>query len=144
MKKSKDIVAALKEKRKERRFSLKLKWSLGTAIGVLAIFAVFATLLFQSFSSLILRQEKQYASDALSVAANHLATLENELNESNTRRELSSSIEETEQEREEPTRLYSNSVFVAFSRKNIGVGAYNLNGQKVFSSRKLPVNFNIK
>ncbi len=43
----------------DKRFvSLKVKWSVGMGLGVLIIFAIFAVLLFQSFSSILLRQEK--------------------------------------------------------------------------------------
>ena len=60
-------------------FSLKAKWSIGTGIGVLVIFAVFSVMLFQSFSSLLMNQEKQYAEDSLRTAIGKLADNEGEL-----------------------------------------------------------------
>lgn len=65
-----------------RRFSLKMKWAIGTASGVLVIFGIFSILLFQSFSNLLLRQEQQYAQDALTVTSNKLGNLD-KLNKKN-------------------------------------------------------------
>ena len=45
------------EKKKKKVFSINLKWSVGTGLGVVIIFAVYATLFFQIFSSLLIRQE---------------------------------------------------------------------------------------
>ncbi|KRL07648.1 HAMP domain-containing histidine kinase [Liquorilactobacillus hordei] len=142
MKKKKKSLFRTRKKTK-KGFSIKLKWAIGTSIGVLVIFAIFAVLLFQSFSNLMLQQEKQYAIDAVAVAQSRLSSLENELTNDSAKRELGSNISAVNQEKNRPASLYSDSVFVTLSRKNIGVGIYNLNGEEVFASRSLPVEFNI-
>lgn len=91
----------------------------------------------------MLQQEKQYASDAVAVAQSRLSSSDEELTNRSAKRELSSNISTVEHEKNRPSSLYADSVFVTLSRKNIGVGIYNLNGEKVFASRSLPVNFNI-
>ena len=58
---------------KKKFFSINLKWSLGTGLGVVIIFAVFATLLFQSFSSLLIRQEKGHSEEAMNAVTLRLA-----------------------------------------------------------------------
>lgn len=121
-------------------FSLKLKWSVATGLGVLLIFLVFSVLLYQSFSSLLLRQEQQYASEALSTAINKLAVNDNELTADKVRTDLSSALAEV-RSTARPSALYSDSVFVTLSRKNIGLSVYNLSGDEIFASRKVPVKF---
>ncbi|MCP0886441.1 HAMP domain-containing histidine kinase [Ligilactobacillus sp. WILCCON 0076] len=128
-------------KKKEHHFlSLKMKWSIGTGIGVLLIFLVFSVLLYQSFSSLLLRQEQQYAVDALSTASGKLATNDSELTIKDVKEDLSSSLQQVKTTGK-TSALYTDSVFVTLSRKNIGVSVYNLSGDEIFASRKVPVKF---
>ncbi len=134
----------IKRQANSRRFSLKMKWSIGTGIGVLLIYGIFSILLFQSFSNLLLRQEQQYAQDALTVAQNKLASLKHEFNSANVAGLLSSDVDLVHEDHEHHKNLYSNDVFVTLSRKNIGVSVYNRQRQQVFASRSVPVKFTAK
>ena len=115
-------------------FSLKAKWSIGTGIGVLVIFAVFSVMLFQSFSSLLMNQEKQYAEDSLRTAIGKLADNEKEL----TKQDVVLSLKITPSDNQ---NLYTNSVYTSLTRENIGISVYNLSGDLVFASRNVPVKF---
>lgn len=126
-----------------RRFSLKMKWAIGTASGVLVIFGIFSILLFQSFSNLLLRQEQQYAQDALTVTRNKLGNLD-KLSKKTVQPLLSSSVDSVAQQRNPTGSLYSDDVFVTLSRKNIGVSVYNTAKRQIFASRAVPVKFSNK
>lgn len=134
----------IKRQANSRRFSLKMKWSIGTGIGVLLIYGIFSILLFQSFSNLLLRQEQQYAQDALTVAQNKLASLKHEFKSANVAGLLSSDVDSVHEDHKHHKNLYSNDVFVTLSRKNIGVSVYNRQRQQVFASRSVPVKFTAK
>ena len=101
-------------------FSLKAKWSIGTGIGVLVIFAVFSVMLFQSFSSLLMNQEKQYAEDSLRTAIGKLADNEGELTKQDVVKSLSLKITPSDNQ-----NLYTNSVYTSLTRENIGISVYN-------------------
>lgn len=126
--------------------SLKLKWSVGLGAGVLVIFMIFAILLYQSFATLLLQQEKQSARSAISTTVVRLETLSNELTTTQVKKELTANIQALtdarEDERTKSLPFYSDSVFVNLSRKNIGISVYNLSGDEVFASRKAQVKFN--
>lgn len=123
------------------RFSLKMKWAIGTGLGVLIIYGIFSVLLFQSFSNLLLRQEQQYAQDALTVTSNKLSGLKRQFSAQNVTRLLSSDADTLDKQN---NSLYSNDVFVTLSRKNIGVSVYDPQKKLVFASRAVPVKFSSK
>lgn len=130
-------MAELRRKKSSRTFfSLKAKWSIGTGIGVLVILAVFSVMLFQSFSSLLMNQEKQYADDSLRTAVGKLADNEKELTRRDVVRGLSLRIKSKDSE-----NLYTNSDYTSLTRENIGISVYNLSGDLVFASRNVPVKF---
>ncbi|WCJ46719.1 HAMP domain-containing histidine kinase [Levilactobacillus brevis] len=54
------------------RFSLKWEWALSTAFGVLVIFAAIVFLIFNSFMTVLMRQEKTHVSDTLNVVVEKL------------------------------------------------------------------------
>lgn len=137
----KSKVKKAQNKKHAYRFSLKMKWSIGTGIGVLLIFAVFAALLYQSFSNILLKQEKQYVTDAVSVVSGRLSRRDDELTRSMVKPLLSSNFNSVEDREENSSSLYSDSLFVTLSRKNIGVSVYNLSGKMLFASRRVPVKF---
>ncbi|KRM07715.1 transmembrane histidine kinase [Liquorilactobacillus ghanensis DSM 18630] len=142
MRKGQKIMQLVRQRQEtSRRFSLKMKWAIGTAIGVLIIYIIFSVLLFQSFSNLLLRQEQQYAKDALAVTSNKLSNLEGKLTRKNVQPLLSSNVDSVAQQRSSNGSLYSDDVFVTLSRKNIGVSIYNTAKQRVFASRAVPVKF---
>lgn len=121
-------------------FSLKLKWSVGTGIGVLLIFAIFSVLLFQSFSSLLLNQERQYANEAMDTAVEALATNTNELTQTSAEHSLSLRVH-NERNLKELQTLYSSSFYTSLMRENISISVYDLSNKMVFASRDVPIRF---
>lgn len=102
----------------------------------MVIFAVFSVMLFQSFSSLLMNQEKQYAEDSLRTAIGKLADNEGELTKQDVVKSLSLKITPSDNQ-----NLYTNSVYTSLTRENIGISVYNLSGDLVFASRNVPVKF---
>lgn len=131
------------EKKKKKFFSINLKWSLGTGLGVVIIFAVFATLLFQSFSSLLIRQEKGHSEEAMNAVTLRLAQSDSTLTDTGVRDILSSSWNDDIQNRKQAA-IYSDSVLTATSGKNIGISVYSVNKELLFASRGVLVDFSSK
>lgn len=127
---------------KKRFISLKVKWSVGMGIGVLLIFVIFSVLLFQSFSSILLRQEKNYSYNALSTASERLGGQDAELDVHGVKKILSYEVAPNEQvtgkNRPAP---YFDAAFISLARKNLAVSVYDLSGDLVFASRKVPYHF---
>jgi len=124
----------------KRFVSLKLKWSIGMGLGVLLIFAIFSVLLFQSFSSILLRQEKAYSHNALSTVSERLEKQNSELDGSYVKRILSYEVAPVEEEKNTPAP-YTDSDFISLARKNLSVSVYDLSGDLIFASRKVPHHF---
>ncbi|MDN6253125.1 MAG: two-component sensor histidine kinase, partial [Lactiplantibacillus plantarum] len=57
-----------------RRWSLKWKWALGTAIGSALIFICFSLLVYKSFTNLLLRQEQRNVASAVTTVQQSLRT----------------------------------------------------------------------
>lgn len=133
----------MNEKKKKKFFSINLKWSLGTGLGVVIIFAVFATLLFQSFSSLLIRQEKGHSEEAMNAVTLRLAQSNSTLTDTGVRDILSSSWNDDIQNRKQAA-IYSDSVLTATSGKNIGISVYSVNKELLFASRGVLVDFSSK
>lgn len=136
-----DPVKSKKEKKGKKRFiSIKFKWSIGTGIGVMILFAVFASLLYSSFTGILLQQEQEHSRDALNVAVERLDTNTNELNFRDVDRALDQDLI-NDAMRNSKKSLYRDSAFSSLSRKNIGVSVYDISGDLVYSSRNVPVGF---
>lgn len=123
-------------------FSVKLKWAVITGVGVLLIFALFGVLLYQSFSNLLLSQEKQYANYAVRVATTRVAANKQALTATQVNQILSEDL--VKQKVNTTSDIYSNALFMALTRKNIGVSVYSTKGQLLFASRKVMHTFNRK
>ena len=123
-----------------RRMSLKWKWALGTAIGVLLIFAVFSALIFQSFSGVLLDKEKKDVQNTLRTVTQQLSRENQELTVASTEQHLKPINSDPSPSKDE-NNLYSNAVIVNLSKENIAVGIYDLNQREVFASRNLNVPF---
>lgn len=127
---------------KKRFISVKVKWSVGTGIGVLFIFVIFSILLFQSFSSILLRQEKSYSYNALSTASERLENRDQELDAQYVKKILSYDVGPKEQENgKNAPAPYSDAAFISLARKNLTVSIYNLSGDLIFASRHVPYHF---
>ncbi len=126
----------------KRFVSLKAKWSIAMGLGVLVIFAIFAVLLFQSFSSILLKQEKSYSYNALSTASQRLEGQDTELDAANVKRLLSYGVvPQNETKPQNTTAPYSDAAFISLARKNLAVSVYDLSGDLVFASRNVPYRF---
>ncbi|KRN88908.1 HAMP domain-containing sensor histidine kinase [Ligilactobacillus ceti] len=126
---------------KKRFISVKLKWSIGTGIGVLTIFTLFSCLLFNSFTSLLLKQEKQYANNALVAAGKRLSQGTTELNKNSVSKALDYRNRETKQIPSEQHPLYQDSLFSSLSQQNIGVSVYSISGDLIYASRNVPIKY---
>ena len=120
--------------------SLKVKWSIGTGIGVVFIFAIMFFLLFQSFSTLLLQQEKNYASNALNTAVARLETMSTNLTKGNVKKTLSYDPNL----KNKAPKIYDDTVFATLSRKYIGISVYDAKGKFIYASRDVPVRFTKK
>ncbi|GAW63229.1 transmembrane histidine kinase [Ligilactobacillus acidipiscis DSM 15836] len=126
----------------DKRFvSLKVKWSVGMGLGVLIIFAIFAVLLFQSFSSILLRQEKTYSYNALSTASERLENQDSELDAKHVKQVLSYDVAPTEEKGQNTPAPYTDAAFTSLARKNLAVSVYDLSGDLIFASRNVPYHF---
>lgn len=126
----------------KRFISLKTKWSIAMGLGVLVIFGIFAVLLFQSFSSILLRQEKNYSYNAISTASERLEVQDSELDISHVKKILSYDVAPPHEAngRNVPAP-YADSTFTSLARKNLAVSVYDLSGDLVFASRSVPYHF---
>lgn len=121
-------------------FSVKMKWSIGTGIGVVIVFAIFSILLFKSFTGLLLKQEQQYAINAMNATVTRLAQQNKPLTEKAVDElfnyQPAKGIKRTIKS------PYQDTVFTSLSQKNIGVCMFNPQGQKVYTSRDVLTNTN--
>lgn len=133
-------VEAIKTETQRRPVSLKLKWSIGTAIGATLIFAIFAVLLFQCFSSILLKQQKRYSRNALEAAESKLIDYDHNLTPADIQKKFNINFlsQDKAQQTETP---YKDSFVKSVSHENITISIYNVQGKQLFSSRKSLVKF---
>ncbi|EKW98448.1 HAMP domain-containing sensor histidine kinase [Ligilactobacillus saerimneri] len=134
------LTGSNKPRKPAKRFvSIRFKWSIGTAIGVLILFAVFALLLYNSFTGLLLQQEQQYTQEALTTAVSRLTNENKELNAKQVNRIFDQELVNDAIQQSRP--LYHDNVLISLSRKNLGISVYDPQGKTVYSSRNVPVSF---
>ena len=134
------LTGSNKPRKPAKRFvSIRFKWSIGTAIGVLILFAVFALLLYNSFTGLLLQQEQQYTQEALTTAVSRLTNENKELNAKQVNRIFDQELVNDAIQQSRP--LYHDNVLISLSRKNLGISVYDPQGKMVYSSRNVPVSF---
>ncbi|CAM3081764.1 HAMP domain-containing sensor histidine kinase [Lactiplantibacillus plajomi] len=126
-----------------RRWSLKWKWALGTAIGTALIFICFSALVYKSFTNLLLRQEQRDVISAIS-------TVQQSLKSESTGLTIKSVAAKLQPEANvEPatgmyerrtgalqTTIFSDSELTALSRTNLAVTVYDPHGTTLYLSRK--------
>lgn len=132
--------------RSRRRFSLKWKWALGTAFGVLVIFAVFAVLIFDSFTSVLIKEERAHVNDTIQVVENRLSSFQSELNIKSVTPILRPEVTGNEVGKNPMTsnrlhNIYNNSIFVSLSRDSTAVSVYDKSGAQIFASRSNAIDF---
>lgn len=102
-------------------------------------FAVFALLLYNSFTGLLLQQEQQYTQEALTTAVSRLTNENKELNAKQVNRIFDQELVNDAIQQSRP--LYHDNVLISLSRKNLGISVYDPQGKMVYSSRNVPVSF---
>lgn len=128
---------------KRRKTSLKWKWAFYTSIGVLAIVVIFSSLIFNRFTNVLLQQERSHIDNTLSTVSSRLSNYSSPLSKSDVAYYLKPKITDNNDQmtQADGNNLYSNSLIVNFSRDNILVNVYSVNGKELFESRKGSVKF---
>ena len=124
--------------RRPFRFSLKWKWSLSTAVAVLVIFGVIAILIFNSFMTVLMRQERDHVNETLGVVVEKLntqkaltATTVNAL-----LRPKNLAVKDQPVHRDKTP--YNNAVLTSLARDSQTVMVYDRQGNPLFMSRNAP------
>ena len=120
-----------KQTRQRRFMSIKVKWAVGTGLGVLVIFAIFALLLFQSFSSLLLREQRQETQTVLQAVTNRL----------DTTTEMTPAAVRTALGRQRQTGNYHHDVYSTLAQRNLCATVYAPTGRLLFTTHKPAVSF---
>ena len=123
---------------KRRKTSLKWKWAFFTSIGVLAIVVIFSGLLFNRFTNVLFQQERSHIDNTLSTVSSRLTNYASPLTKRDVAQYLKPKITNSNDQgtQADGNDLYSNSLIVNFSRDNILVNVYSVNGKELFESRK--------
>lgn len=122
------------------RYSLKWEWALSTAFGVLVIFAVIVFLIFNSFMTVLMRQEKTHVSDTLNVVVEKLNNQKQPLTEAQVN-QLLRPRSVLSDDAKKPAAPYSNAVITSLARDSQTVTVYDVNGQALFATRQSTVDF---
>lgn len=130
-------------KPKRRKTSLKWKWAFFTSIGVLAIVVIFSCLIFNRFTNVLFQQERSHIDNTLSTVSSRLTNYASPLTKSDVGHYLKPKITDSNDQvtQADGNDLYSNSLIVNFSRDNILVNVYSVNGKELFESRKSTAKF---
>lgn len=128
----------IESKRPAKTVSLKLKWSIGTAIGATLIFAIFAILLFQSFSNILLEQQRTYTKNAMNATEQKLSVYSKNLSQKDIQHSFNISYLAKPSRDETP---YKDSFIKSAAPENIVVGIYNQQGKQLYATREETVNF---
>lgn len=128
-----------KKKRPGFRFSLKWEWALSTAFGVLVIFAVIVFLIFNSFMTVLMRQEKTHVSDAMNVVVEKLNNQKQPLTGAQVNQLLRP--RSVLSDAKKPSGPYNNAVITSLARDSQTVTVYDQNGQPLFATRESTVSF---
>jgi len=126
-----------------KRWSLKWKWALGTAIGTALIFICFSLLVYKSFTNLLIRQEQRDVASAVSTIQQSLRTESKGLTIKTVAAKLQpeANIEpadgmEARKHGALQTKIFSDSELTALSRTNLAVTVYDPEGITLYISRK--------
>lgn len=121
------------------RFSLKWEWALSTAFGVLVIFAVIVLLIFNSFMTVLMRQEKTHVADTMNVVVEKLNTQKQPLTGAQVNQLLRPRTVLSETKK--PTGPYNNAVLTSLARDSQTVTVYDQKGHPLFATRQSPLAF---
>ncbi len=114
-----------------------------TSIGVLAIVVIFSLLIFNRFTNVLLQQERSHVDNTLSTVSSRLTNYSSPLTKKDVAYYLKPRISNDSDRitQANGNDLYSNSLIVNFSRDNILVNVYSVNGKELFESRQGDVKF---
>lgn len=115
------------------RWSLKVKWAVGTAVGALVIFACLTFVLFSTFTQENLRQEKQTVTDSVSVLQNQLSEHSSDL----TKQTVNQAIRPddlVQNSTTTPSALYKNDVVSKLSSNVLEIRIVDPDGKELYSN----------
>ncbi|MFC6259678.1 HAMP domain-containing sensor histidine kinase [Levilactobacillus fujinensis] len=121
------------------RFSVKWEWALSTAFGVLVIFAVIVLLIFNSFMTVLMRQEKTHVGDTLNVVVEKLNTQKEPLTGVAVNNLLRPKAVLNEEKK--PAAPYTNAVITSLARDSQTVTVYDQSGNPLFTTRQGAIQF---
>ncbi|CAI2590525.1 HAMP domain-containing sensor histidine kinase [Apilactobacillus kunkeei] len=123
-----------------RWFSLKWKWSIGSAIIIFVILSIFSFLIYNRFSDVLLHQENSRTIESDVTISNRLRTINRSLDEKTVSSALNpnSGFRDGNPNNEMSTDVYSDSIYTNLFSKDIVVSVYNKNSDQIFSSKKSP------
>lgn len=125
-----------KKKTAEYRMSLKVKWALGTAIGALLIFALLTFVLFQSFTSDLLKREQTSVNQSLVSVERRLSdSRADELTSNHVRSLVRYSDGLADKSTDDQS---AKGIINGLSISDLSIAVYNLNGKLVFSTDHAP------
>lgn len=119
-------------KKKSFRFSLKWKWALSTAGAVLVIFTVIALLIFNSFMTVLLQQERTHVGDTMNVVVEKLNTQKQELTGQTVDNLLRPRVAAILGKKTTP---YNSAIVTSLARDSQTVAVYDPAGALLFTSR---------
>ncbi|MFD1419500.1 HAMP domain-containing sensor histidine kinase [Lactiplantibacillus songbeiensis] len=129
--------------RPKKRWSLKWKWALGTAIGTALLFICFSILVYKSFTNLLMRQEQRDVVSAVTTVQQSLRTESTGLTIKSVAAKLQpeANIEpasgmEARKHGALQTKIFSDSELTALSRTNLAVTVYDPKGVTLYISRQ--------
>ncbi|WP_125546214.1 HAMP domain-containing sensor histidine kinase [Levilactobacillus lindianensis] len=138
--KATELERGTEEQPKKRgfRLSLKWEWTLSTAFGVLVIFGVIIILIFSSFMTVLMRQERTHVADSLNVVVERLSSQKKALS--------SGQVDELLRPRtvlaDEPrgkgkgAMPYNNAILSTLSRDSQTVTVYDTQGEILYATDK--------
>ncbi|CAI2802033.1 hypothetical protein AKUH3B203M04_11320 [Apilactobacillus kunkeei] len=128
-----------------RWFSLKWKWSIGSAIIIFVILSIFSFLIYNRFSDVLLHQENSRTIESDVTISNRLRTINRSLDEKTVSSALNpnSGFRDGNPNNGMSTDVYSDSIYTNLFSKDIVVSVYNKNSDQIFSSKKSPKRFTI-
>lgn len=122
----------------KRPTSLKVKWSLGTALGTTIIFAIFAVLLFQCFSSMLLRQDQNNVRSALNATEQKLNNCHHNLTIEDIQRSFNIEYSPQRPAKDSP---YKDSFIQSASHEGLTVSVYDCSGRELYTTKHNTIKF---
>lgn len=117
------------------RWSLKLKWAIGTSVGALIIFACLTFVLFHSFTQDLLKQETTHVNQTVKVLKRQLGQNNAQLTSASVKKTIRPN-ELVDKGASTPRRLYRNDVVKQLSSTSVIVNITDVKGNSLFTTGK--------